>query len=73
LPIAGGLGAVFLVACCAGLPALAAGLGGLSVAALLGVGGGALALIGVGAGVVVLVRARRRRACGIDAKRGGPS
>jgi hypothetical protein len=55
--------AVIGVACCAGLPAIAAVLGGITVAAVLGVAGGILAVAGLVAAVVFVVRLRRRRAC----------
>lgn len=61
----GGLFAVGLAAlavvCCAALPLIVWVVGGLSLAALLGVGGGAaLGVLLVGLGVLAL-RARRRR------------
>jgi hypothetical protein len=51
------------VACCAGLPAIAAVIGGLTLAAVLGVAGGLLAAGALVATVVFVVRARRRRSC----------
>jgi hypothetical protein len=56
------LGAVAVV-CCAGLPALAAVFAGLTLATILGVGGGLVALIAAVAGTITIVRARRRRSC----------
>jgi high-affinity Fe2+/Pb2+ permease len=52
--------AVVGVACCAGLPAIAALVSGLALGAVLGVAGGILvaALVGVG---VLAIRVRRRR------------
>lgn len=58
------------VVCCAGLPALAAATGGLTFAALMGIAGGVVAALAVGAGAVLFVRARRRRACGLDREAG---
>ena len=55
------VGAVAIV-CCAGLPALAAVFAGLTLATILGVGGGLVALIAA-AGTVMILRARRRRSC----------
>jgi hypothetical protein len=59
----GAAGAVIAVACCAGLPALGTIVGGLTVAAVLGVAGGVALAAGALAAVVLLLRARRRRAC----------
>lgn len=58
--VGAGVAAVAIV-CCAAWPVLLTLLGGISVAAALGVGAGVLALIGGAAGVVVLVRRRRAR------------
>ena len=56
-----GMGAaVIAIACCAGLPALAALLGGLTLAVLLGFGLGALTL-GALAWTATVIIARRRR------------
>jgi hypothetical protein len=55
--------AVIAVVCCAGLPAIAAVLGGITLAAVLGVAGGILAVTGLVAAVVFTIRVRRRRAC----------
>ena len=51
------------VLCCAGLPALAAVFAGLTLATILGVGGGLVALVAAVAGTVAILRARRRRSC----------
>jgi hypothetical protein len=56
------VGAVAIV-CCAGLPAIAAAFAGLTLATILGVGGGLVALIAAVAGTVTILRARRRRSC----------
>jgi hypothetical protein len=55
--------AVIGTACCAGLPAIVAVLGGLTAAAVLGVAGGLIAARALVAIAVFAVRARRRRAC----------
>lgn len=55
--------AVVAVACCAGLPAIAAVAGGITVAAILGVAGVVLLAAALVAGVFLTVRARRRRGC----------
>lgn len=60
------------VACCAGLPWLAAVLAGAGAGALLGGVAGALAL-GIAAGTVMLVaRKRRRTACAPTRRLGEP-
>jgi hypothetical protein len=51
------------IGCCAGLPALAGMFAGLTLAVILGVGGGLIAFIAAGAGIVLVLRARRRRSC----------
>jgi hypothetical protein len=57
-----GIGAAALaVICCAGLPAIGALVGSITLAALLGVAGGVVVLAAVLVGAVVLVRSRRRR------------
>lgn len=63
LPLAGAAAAGIAVACCAGLPALAALVGGLTVAAVLGVAGGALLTAATIAAVVVVSRSHKRRRC----------
>jgi hypothetical protein len=54
---------MLVVACCAGLPALAAIVGGLTVAALIGISSGALLAAAVAALAVLIWRGRRWRAC----------
>jgi hypothetical protein len=56
------VGAVATV-CCAGLPAIAGVFAGLTLAAILGIGGAIVALIAAVAGTVAILRARRRRSC----------
>jgi hypothetical protein len=51
--------AAVIVVCCAAWPILIAVLGGVGVAAALGVAAGVLALIGGVTGAIVLVRHRR--------------
>ena len=61
------LGAAALaVVCCAGVPLLIAALGGLTLAAVLGIGAGAVVLGVIAFLVAILVRTRRARHC--DAK-----
>ncbi len=55
--------AVPAIVCCAGLPVLAGVFAGLTLATILGVGGGVIGLIAVLAGMVLALRARRRRSC----------
>jgi len=55
-----GIGA-FAVVCCAALPLVAGGLGGVALGSVLGVGAGALAVVVVI--VLVAARVRRQRAC----------
>jgi hypothetical protein len=54
---------IIAVACCAALPLLAALAGGIGLAALLGIGSGAVLLLAAVVAAVVVARARRRRAC----------
>jgi hypothetical protein len=61
LTVAGTVGALIAVACCAGLPAAVALLGGLTVAAFVGALAGVLALAGLIAVIALATRARRRR------------
>ena len=63
LPIVGAAGALVAVACCAGLPLLGTILGGLKLAAVLGVAGGVVLVVAILAAAVVMLRARRRRCC----------
>jgi hypothetical protein len=67
-PLLGAAGALLAVACCAGLPALGAIVGGLTVAAVIGISTGALLAAVVVALAVLMWRGRRRRAC--DGSRG---
>jgi hypothetical protein len=60
-PALGVTAGAFAVACCAGLPAIGALIGGITIAGVLGVAGGVLVLAALGGGAVLLVRARRRR------------
>jgi hypothetical protein len=53
-------GAVAVV-CCAGVPAIGALVGGITIAAVIGAAAGVLALAALLSGATVLVRARRRR------------
>jgi membrane protein implicated in regulation of membrane protease activity len=62
-PLLGAAGALLAVACCAGLPALAAIVGGLTVAAVIGISTGALLAALVASLAVLIWRGRRRRAC----------
>ena len=58
-----GVAAVAL-ACCAGLPALAATFAGLTLVTVLGLGGGLLALLALASGAAVILRKRgARRSC----------
>lgn len=60
-PLLGVAAGAFGVICCAGLPAIAGVLGGITVAAALGVAGGVLAVVVAVSASVLLVRVRRRR------------
>ena len=51
------------VVCCAGLPLLAAALGGVSLATVLGIGAGAVALVASASLAAAFFRVRRRRSC----------
>jgi hypothetical protein len=62
-PLLGAAGALLAVACCAGLPALGAIVGGLTVAAVIGISTGALLAALVVSLAVLIWRGRRRRAC----------
>lgn len=55
--------AAFAVVCCAGLPLALGLLAGLTLAGVVGVGGGVLAVAAGGSLVYIALRARRRRAC----------
>lgn len=66
------IGAAVAVGCCAGLPLIASVLGGLTIAAVIGVAGGALlAAAALAIGVLVL-RARRHRNCAAPARKASP-
>jgi zinc transporter ZupT len=56
-------GALVAVGCCAGLPALGAIVGGLTVAGAIGISGGALLAAVVLTLAVLIWQGRRRRAC----------
>ena len=58
-PLLGVAGALIAVACCAGLPLIATLVGGLTLAATIGVAGGAMALAAALAGALFLLRTRR--------------
>jgi hypothetical protein len=64
--------AVLAIVCCAGLPVLAGVFAGLTLATILGFGGGLIALIAVLAGTVLVLRARRRRSCPPTSQRPTP-
>lgn len=70
-PALGVAAGAIAVICCAGLPAIGALLGGITIAAVIGVAGGVLALAAVGGGAILLVRARRRHSC--PPSTGGPA
>jgi hypothetical protein len=53
---------VIAIACCAGLPAIGALLGGLTVAAILGLGSGALTLGALAWTAAAIINRRRQRA-----------
>ncbi|MGI8729025.1 MAG: hypothetical protein ACR2LK_03390 [Solirubrobacteraceae bacterium] len=53
-------GSAVVVACCAALPAVIVALGGLTIAAWLGVATGALVVAGLAAALVLAIVARRR-------------
>jgi hypothetical protein len=52
---------VLAIVCCAGLPLLAGVFAGVTLATVLGLGGGLIALVAALAGMVLALRARRRR------------
>jgi hypothetical protein len=63
-PLLGAAGAVIAIGCCAGLPAIGAILGGLTVAAVVGIAGGVLVAAALISGGAFVWRARhRQRAC----------
>ena len=53
--------AVVAVVCCAGLPALTLGLGGLTLAAVLGIGAGVIAVAAALILAIVALRGRSHR------------
>jgi hypothetical protein len=53
--------AAFAMICCAGLPAIGALLGGITIAGAIGVAGAVLAIAALLGGAALAVRARRRR------------
>jgi Flp pilus assembly protein protease CpaA len=53
---------LFAVACCAGIPAIAAALGGVAGGAVIGLAAGAITAVVLGTVALLLVRGRRRRA-----------
>jgi hypothetical protein len=63
LPLVGAVGALTAVGCCAGLPAIGAILGGLTVAAVVGIAGGVLVVAALLSGALACRARRRRRAC----------
>ncbi len=61
-PLLGIAAATVAVVCCAGLPAIAALLGGITFAAVLGVAGVVVASAALVGGALLMIRAPRRRA-----------
>lgn len=59
-PALGVAAGALAVICCAGLSAIGALVGGITIAAVIGVAGGVLALAALGGGAILLLRARRR-------------
>lgn len=51
------------VACCAGLPAIVAIFGSVTLAAVLGLAGGLFAAIALAGGAILTIWARRRGSC----------
>jgi ABC-type transport system involved in cytochrome c biogenesis permease subunit len=68
-PVLGVAGALIALACCAGLPVMTTILGGLTLAALIGVAGGTLLLAAAVVAGALLICARRRRVCSSAARR----
>jgi hypothetical protein len=60
-PLLGLAAGAFAVVCCAGLPAIGALMGGITIAGLIGVGAGVLALAALLGAAALEARARRRR------------
>jgi hypothetical protein len=69
VPVLGVGAAIVAVICCAGLPAIAAVLGGITLAAVLGVAGGVLAVVAIATGAVLLIGGRRKRGSGNTSRR----
>jgi hypothetical protein len=67
-----GIGAVVVaIVCCAGLPAVATLLGGLTLGAVLGLGLGVLIVVVIAwAALVILARRRQHARCGDRRERG---
>ncbi len=61
VPLVGVAAGALAVVCCAGLPAIGALLGGITIAGVLGVAGGVLVIAAAVGGSALLMRARRRR------------
>ena len=63
-PALGVASGVFAVVCCAGLPAIGGLLGGITIAGVIGIGGGVLALAALlGVAALAMRERRRRRSC----------
>jgi Flp pilus assembly protein TadB len=62
IPMLGPASALLAIGCCAGLPLLGSILGGLTIAAVIGAGGGIALVAVVVAAVALLIRVVRRRA-----------
>jgi hypothetical protein len=63
-PLLGIASVALAIGCCAGLPVVASLLGGITVAALLGLAGGTVALVALAGVALLLVRSRaRHNAC----------
>ena len=60
-PLIGIAAGAFAVVCCAGLPAIGALIGGISIVAVLGIAGGVVASAAAAGAGVFLLRVRRRR------------
>ena len=69
---AGTLGVLIAAACCAGLPAAAALLGGLTIAAFVGVLAGVLALAGLITVIALVSRSKNRRSRPPTTRGSGP-
>ena len=60
-PLIGIASVAFAVVCCAGLPAIGALIGGISIVAVLGIAGGVVAFAAAAGAAVLVLRVRRRR------------